>query len=372
MRISIYPQSCIGVHANILNERPLGGTETGIVRLAEALHTRGHEVTVYTSHPNPPDSQPRYLPLNQAQFMQQQDAVIVVREWFPLLGNIPAKKKFLWTGDAPDQIHTVGIGDKRVVNAVDGIFAVSEWQANALANASGFPRKKIQVIRNGIHLPYFEGSEKRENKRLIYSSTPFRGLKFLPIIFKNLKQLHPDVSLHVFSGMKLYASNRDNAYHTQLEQQYAPVFEELEKMEGVFVHGNVSQQQLSREFMKSSILCYPNTFVETSCITAMEAQAAGCAVVTSKLGALPETVGKAGLMVDEAPGSREYLEHFIACCNELLSNQSLWEQFSEEGLRKKTSELSWEKVAERVERFISDKPSLAKHFSKNLSGIIQE
>jgi glycosyltransferase involved in cell wall biosynthesis len=73
------------------------------------------------------------------------------------------------------------------------------------------------------------------------------------------------------------------------------------------------------------IMAYPNTFAETSCIAAMEAQAAGCVVVTSDLGALPETVGPNGVFISGKPGEESYDKHFIDECVFLMNHQVPWE-----------------------------------------------
>ncbi len=352
MRIAILPQSCSAFHAFSLEERPLGGIETAIIRLAESLHKQGHELLVYTSDLNPPPSTPPYFSLSTTKFIPKVDALIVTREWLPLLNPMPNTLKFFWTGDAPDQVQSIGIGDRRVAASINGFLTVSDWHSQVMHAETGFPLNKLFNIRNGVHLPYFEGSEVRHPKRLIYSSTPFRGLVHLPEIYTELKKRHADLELHVFSGTAAYRSRQNSAYLDHLDQEYAPTFDALKALPGVTVHGHVTQRQLAREFMRSAILCYPNTFAETSCITAMEAQAAGCAIVTSRLAALPETVGSAGILVDGVPGSPAYIKDFIEACDNLLTSSDMWTKLSEAGLSNAKAELSWEHVAARFNNIL--------------------
>jgi len=68
-------------------------------------------------------------------------------------------------------------------------------------------------------------------------------------------------------------------------------------MDYVFVHDRVSQEQLAIEFLKSDIFLYPTNFKETYCITAVEAMASKCLVVTVDYCGLGEIVKSKGITV---------------------------------------------------------------------------
>jgi glycosyltransferase involved in cell wall biosynthesis len=260
--------------------------------------------------------------------------------------KIPTKLRMIWTGDSYDQLSNFGMGDKRVHSGVDCLLTVSQWQADRLSEESGFPRSKAWVLGNGIHPAFFEGTEKKIRKRLIYSSTPHRGLKHIPRLFPKVREKHPEAEIHIFSSYKVYDQDR--------ERDFAEVFSALEKTPGVTLHGSVKQSELAREFMKSAVLFYPCDFEETSCITAIEAQAAGCVTVSTKLAALPETVENSGVLIDGMPGVGDYDAKYIEATNQVLSDDHLFQRLSDRG-RTRAKELTWDYIAQRFSDFLKSK-----------------
>jgi len=350
VKIAIYAGRCLPIHAATLAERPLAGTETAVIRIAEQLTYRNHQVTVFTSHTAPPASTPRYLPSSAVKSKEYVDCFIAVKEWMPALFRVPCRKQCFWTGDSYEAYSNFGLGDRRVSRLIDHLLAVSQWQADTLCGESGFPRERAHVIGNGIHLADFLGSEPRGRKRLVYSSAPTRGLALVPPLYLQLKALHPDLELHVFSGFGVY--DTDRPYAASLRPRYETTLSELRELPGCYVHGNVLQKELARELMRSAIYFYPNSFLETSCIAAMEAMAAGCVVVTSAAGALPETVGDAGLLVPGVPGSADYQKAFVEATHRLLSDDSLWSELSTRARNRALDQLGWEGCADRLERLL--------------------
>lgn len=345
MKFVFLAVDCTPFHAKSLEERPLGGTVTGVIRIAECLHALGHEVIVATPHNSPPPSIPKYLPLNQLSTIGACDVFIVIRNW-KYLYNIPftCKKRFYWTGDSYDFPGTIGIGDPRFYREIDGLLLVSRWQAETLCSSSGFPIVKTWVLQNGIHISDFSSKEQKHRKRLIYSSLPHRGLVYLPRIFSEIKKIHPDAELHI------YGSFERNSPNWMVDNNGGEITRQLKELGGE-IHGSIPQKQLAREFMQAAILAYPCCFEETSCITAMEAQAAGCAIVTTDIGALKETVGEAGILIHEKPGSEEYYKKYIAAVDLLLSDDEIFKTLSQNGLER-AKRFTWEKAAQNLLEYL--------------------
>ena len=153
---------------------------------------------------------------------------------------------------------------------------------------------------------------------------------YLPLIFIRLKQKYPDLELHVFSNAALYDMSWPPVVAADLPHH--ALLNLLKGLPDCKVHGTVIQRELAREFMKSAILTYPCNCPETSCITVMEAQAAGCCVVTLLIGALEETVGEGGILIRDEPGSDLYLTHFSSAVEKLLTDDTFFQSLSKKAL----------------------------------------
>jgi glycosyltransferase involved in cell wall biosynthesis len=355
MRIVFVARQCVPFHAESLIQRPLGGTETAVIRVARALHDMGHDVTVMSPVLDPPPGRPAYVTCTDAALAQlgPVDVLVAVRDWTILLSDIEARVRLFWTPDSFDVPQTFGIGDKRVSARIDALLVGSRWHATSLCGRSGFPLDKAWVLGCGIHAPDFAGTEQRRRKRLIYSSTPFRGLSLLPSIYRRIKVLHPDAELHVFSGYATY-KNGPGGNEMPWQKEWERLAGELRTLPDCIVHDNIRQCELAREYMKSSVLAYPNAINETCCITAIEAQAAGCAIVSSHRAALPETVAGAGLLIAGLPGTQQYEDQFVDAVDRLLRDDELFSNCSAAGRRRALEQLNWTAVAARFAGFAAN------------------
>jgi len=204
-------------------------------------------------------------------------------------------------------------------------------------------------LRNGVHLPNFQKKVEKVPKRLIYSSTPYRGLAFLPEIFQKISELHPDASLHVCSGYDVYKGAAE--YPKSIFEEFNKMCEELSTLPNVKLLGNLTQEKLALEFLEASILSYPNTFEETSCITVLESKAARCIPVTTNRAALPESVGKSGVCIDGEPGTPDYLRNFVKAIDEILRNSNIRNSFQKQ-CETESIGSSWEAIALNFSNFI--------------------
>jgi glycosyltransferase involved in cell wall biosynthesis len=277
--------------------RPLGGSQSAMCYLAAALARRGHSVATVTGAPSRRDiagvacHSIHDIP---PELWAAEDSITVLLNGPAEIG-LKFRQKFpgirrlvLWTQHASDQPAMQHLSD--ALATWDRVVCVSDWQRNSFHQRLGIPLEKIDILRNAI-APAFEnmfasaavlGAAKESSLRLAYTSTPFRGLDVLVNCFPELRRRHPGCKIDIFSSMKVYGEFAD-------ENKYASLYARCRSTEGISYRGSLPQPELAKEMAGVSVLAYPNTFPETSCIAVMEAMAAGALVVTSDLAALPET-----------------------------------------------------------------------------------
>jgi glycosyltransferase involved in cell wall biosynthesis len=170
--------------------------------------------------------------------------------------------------------------------------ALSEWhKASLMHYHPQLHPDQILITRNGIDPKRFRGRPVERNMhRAFYSSSPDRGLEVAIKLWPRIRKRVPDAELHVYYGFDNWKKQLAECGDEGLRHVCANLEHGLTHTAGVVYHGRVNQQQLADAQLGSGVWCYPTWFTETSCITAMEAQAAGCHVVTSDRAALKETV----------------------------------------------------------------------------------
>ena len=259
-------------------KQPLGGSHSALIYLTGALASLGHEVHVFNNCPAP--GMFRHVHYHRIEEIEDankhlySDAIISLR--FPGIFRAWANSgtRILWAHDGFNQPILNDLKtNNRIRQNIDCIFCLSRWHAWTFLNYFNWPGNKIFITSNGIHSRYFSQSlPDPDGNRLVYTSTPFRGLELLLRLFPEIRKVVVDAELHIFSSMQVYQLSKN-----QDQEQFGHIYE-LAEQPGVTMHGSVGQKQLAKELSKCKILAYPNTFLETSCISAMEALAAGCAV----------------------------------------------------------------------------------------------
>lgn len=194
-----------------------------------------------------------------------------------------SKTLVYWNQLSYDQQAVQFLSTPENINQIDQFVFVSHWQAEQFRKQFNIPGYKTTVIKNACIGVEKRQSGTRDKIKLCYISTPWRGLDVLLSAWEILKP--ENAELHVFSSTKIYG--KDFAINN--ENYYQELYDKCETLEGVVYRGSISNEELRKELPTFDILAYPNTFEETSCIAVIEALSAGLRVVTSNLGALPET-----------------------------------------------------------------------------------
>jgi hypothetical protein len=279
---------------------------------------------------------------------ERPDVVVAVRDWGLIGGCRLAPLQLFWSLDAFDQPFLARLGDEAARVEIDFLILGSDWQASTFAAHHGVPAWQMLQVNNGTAASATGGAAPGRGTRprkLAYASTPFRGLDVLLDVFPRIRAACPDAELDVFSSMRVYGWGE-----AEDREQFGALYEKAAQP-GVNLVGTVSQEELAERLQQARVLAYPNHYAETFCIAATEAEAAGCAVVTTALGALPQTVGDGGVCLEGDPRSSVYQRAFVDACVTLLTDDGRWQEMSDAAVARAWTSYTWAVVAEQWSGF---------------------
>jgi glycosyltransferase involved in cell wall biosynthesis len=270
-------------------DAPLGGTTSAVCFLAREMTKQGIACTFFNKIERPAEAYGiKSHPLEaliDARCDPSFTAFVFCGRWVEWLVKLIRESTkaplIAW-------MHESTFDDKMVpaLNSFGGAVFVSEWQRR-INQPHLRPHWKEAVINNAMN-PRFNdlfppgtslSAAKTEPPILLYAGATPRGAFHIPSLLDRLRLLRRDFTMEIYCSV---TPTRD----PDANKAYIDWMRGLDNVTHV---GMVGQTVLAERMKRASVFVAPNPWPETSCITLIEAMAAGLVAVTSARAALPET-----------------------------------------------------------------------------------
>jgi glycosyltransferase involved in cell wall biosynthesis len=250
----------------------VGGTEATILRIAKGLHSREHSVALMQRGRTQPEVIDGIVYITPEAELTP-NIVVTLRDAGHYRANqkkYPNAQHYLWMHDVVSGDYITHMQQHIGQTEPAQLLAVSNWHSAQIQNALFGLNKGLTVttVYNPVETYGLTRAPYDEHK-LIFLSSPHKGLDQVLDIFKQVREVEP--------RFKLCVANPG-------------YFKDAESLpEGVVQLGQLPHREMIKELATSLCLFYPqNVFPETFGLVMAEANALGVPVLTSSIGAAPE------------------------------------------------------------------------------------
>ena len=198
------------------------------------------------------------------------------------------KINILWLKNSYNQPNLMPwFSDKKNHDKYDWYVFNSHWSYEKFRMAYDVPTKRCVVIKNGLGPVKLKTNfyKKGDKLRILYHSTPWRGLN---VLLGAMQLVKSNVELDVYSSTQIYGDH----FKKEFDHEYADLYKQAEDLPNVNYMGYQDHQYLVDNLPTYDALVYPSIFEETFCNAAVEALACGLFMVCTNYGALFETCGE--------------------------------------------------------------------------------
>lgn len=264
---------------NVSRERGMGGSEIAAIHMARELHEiTGRTVRVYNSRKDREETNGViYAPVTEMNEWLSQNIPALHIAWRHNI-KVTNAKTVLWCHD----LYCPGIEN---TGNYEKLAVLSPFHKKYVQGLFDIPDSKIFLTANGVaNFSKFKAAAKRPYK-VIYASSPDRGLDHVIAALDIVKAKGYLVELHVFYGFENMITMGKNAE----AQKYLDL---VNKRAWIVNHGNTLNSKLPQMYSDACLWLYPTNFTETFCINALEMVLSGIYPIFRDYGAVPDTLAE--------------------------------------------------------------------------------
>ena len=244
-------------------------------------------------------------------------------------GKVPInenKINILWQKNSYDQPNIRPFfEDKSNHGKYDWYVFNSHWNYEKFRMMYDIPTERCHVIKNGVtHFPERKQYKQGDTVRLVFQPTPWRGLNVLLLAMQHLQD--ENIVLDVYSNCEVYGEKFAEDNNADWEE----LFDQARALPNVNYIGNQPNDFILNKMEDYHMFAYPSIWEETSCISALEAMAAGLYCVTTNYGALYETCAEFPIYVNYTDNYEKLAENFAYAIKS--ATQHLHEDYIQEHL----------------------------------------
>jgi glycosyltransferase involved in cell wall biosynthesis len=224
------------------------------------------------------------------------------------------KPNILWIHNSYDQPNLMPWFQNKLNHGkYDWYVFNSHWTYEKYRYFFSLPTELCLVIKNGFDddLIIKTDFKPKDKIKLVYTSTPWRGLD---VLLNAMEQIKTDkVELDVYSSTEIYGDHFKN----NNDKQFTDLYAKAKSMKNVNYKGYLNHKELMKILHTYDVYMHPSIFEETFCMAAMESLACGLVAVTTDLGALYETCAEFPVYVPHQNNKKLLASQFAAVIDKL-------------------------------------------------------
>ncbi|NBP58123.1 glycosyltransferase family 1 protein [bacterium] len=199
------------------------------------------------------------------------------------------KIRVYWLHDLPEDPETNHIKDAHSRDRFHQLVFCGNWQYSRYQLVCGVPYNTSSIVIDTPIEPAPLVEKDFSTIRLMYTSTPQRGLNILVPVFEELAKTHKNIHLDVFSSFKIYGWE-------QADTQYEPIYERIRNHPQMTYHGFAPNEIVKEHLLQAHIHAYPSIWLECNSRSVIEAMSSGLLCVHPNYGGLTDTSGGMNFM----------------------------------------------------------------------------